>query len=79
MSIDVTENNAGGLQIEWRDILLTLQSNDHHGLSGSIAIEGKDGKVHVLAFHGQSRKNQFPMELHEELLNEDGSPASRKK
>ena len=63
----ISKNDAQGVQVEWHGMLLTLQMNQHHGISGSLA-ENKDGKVVLLSFHGDSSRKLFPLSFHEETL-----------
>ena len=69
-------NDADGFQIEWNGILLTVRPNQHHGISGSIAVH-KDGVTKVLSFHGKTDGTPapvsplvpfFPLTFHEETL-----------
>jgi hypothetical protein len=65
---EVSHNGADGFQVEWNGILLTVQLNAHHGISGSIAE--KDGKkVKLLAFHGSGPAAPFPVHLHEDTMD----------
>ena len=63
----VHRNDSTGLQVEWHGVLLTLQPNQYHGLSGSVAVRGKK-ETQLLTFHGQSPSARFPLELHEDKL-----------
>ncbi len=63
----IRTTGPGGMQVEWRGILLTLQQNKFHGLSGSIA-EQVDGKTKLLSFHGKHPEQYFPLTFHEEEL-----------
>jgi len=70
MNVRIHKNDDEGLQAEWRGVLLTLRPNHHHGVSGSIAIKDDDGSTIILNFHGQTGKIPFPMEFHEEAMND---------
>ena len=63
----VTKNDAQGVQVEWRGVLLTLQINAHHGISGSIA-ESVGDKVLLLCFHGAHPKRPMPLTFHEDSM-----------
>ena len=65
----VDTNDAGGVQVEWRNIILTLRPNSHHGIMGSVAEMTDDGKIRLLEFHGGSVKKLFPVRLHEQTLD----------
>ena len=67
MKHEIHRNDKKGTQVEWNGILLTVQSNEHHGISGSVAIK-KDGKMVLLTFHGQSHEEMFPLSVHEDKL-----------
>jgi hypothetical protein len=67
MKHEIHRNGKDGAQVEWEGVLLTLQPNKHHGISGSVAIK-KDGKMVLLTFHGQDAKNLFPLAVHEDKL-----------
>ena len=66
--MEIHKNDNEGLQVEWRDVLLTLRPNAHHGISGSIAVKDKEGGTHLLHFHGKHPEMTFPVALHEEVL-----------
>ena len=68
--LKVHKNDAEGVQLEWHGVLFTLQVNQHHGISGSIA-EQKDGKIALLTFHGENPRNLMPLALHEETLKDN--------
>jgi hypothetical protein len=65
--MEIEKNDEDGFQVVWRDILLTIRPNEHHGISGSIAVKDEKGKIRLLSFHG-SPGVLFPMKLHEETL-----------
>lgn len=73
--LDVSKNDVEGLQVQWHGILLTLQTNRHHGLSGSLA-EMDGGKVRLLNFHGRSPGQLFPAAFHENAMD-SGRPPER--
>lgn len=78
MSVKITENGPKGIQVEWNGILLTLQINAHHGLSGSLAEMSKDGKtVHMLNFHGKAPAAPFPFRFHEDEMDADPSTGGK--
>lgn len=65
--LEVRRTGPDGVQVEWRGILLTLQQNEFHGLSGSLA-EQVDGKTKLLSFHGKHPEQHFPLVFHEEEM-----------
>lgn len=64
----IRRSGPDGVQVEWRGILLTIQKNEFHGISGSIA-KHVDGKMKLLTFHGKHPEQFFPLTLHEEELD----------
>ena len=70
---DVSKNDVQGFQVQWHGILLTLQTNNHHGISGSLA-EMDGGKVRLLNFHGGSPRQLFPAAFHEDMMDAGGPP-----
>jgi hypothetical protein len=70
MSIDITRNDAEGMQVEWNGLLITIRPSEHHGIIGSVGIM-KKGKLHLLEFHGVDEWAAFPLKLHESVLEEE--------
>lgn len=66
-NVKIHRQDANAVQVEWRGILLTLQLNKFHGISGSIA-ENDEGKVKILEFHGKHPEKMFPLTFHESEL-----------
>lgn len=63
-------NRDTGIQVEWRDILFTLQTNESHGVSGSVAVKDGTGKVLLLEFHGNQRGKLMPFHVHEDSVDD---------
>jgi len=63
----VHREEPDAVQVEWKGILLTIQLNKFHGLSGSVA-QKKDGKTLLLEFHGKHPEQMFPLTFHEGKL-----------
>jgi len=65
--VRVIRNGAEGLQLVWRDVLLTLRlDNPNYGLCGSIARHDEKGRTKMLEFHGRSANDVFPVLVHGE-------------